>query len=332
MRGNSTEQWSAEALISAMVPLRWLPAPVVVIPLALVRYFRHQCIQWAAALAYYSLIGLVPLLAALFAIMKGVGFHHELTPFVMNTVSAGSPEVARQIVDFIDSTNVRAVGILSAIVALLAGFGILGNAEMCFNMIWGGVPGRSWRAKLRSFTRVVIVAPLLLLLALTLTAVIQPGTQLYAFFDAWYLGDAVLVVLRIVPYALLWLSFSLLYTLLPNTLVRKRSAIMGAVVAGTLWQLAQWTYVTFVIRLVRYSAVYGTLWQLPILLAWIYIAWSIILYGAEVARAHNEVLTQRSAESASTVPASFGSPVVSDDHTAAAQPLDVTVGHPENLS
>jgi membrane protein len=293
MRGRQAEHWSAETLTAALIGLQWLPAPVVVVPLAILRYFHHQCVQWAAALAYYTLIGFVPLLAVLFSIMKGVGLHRELTPFVMSTVSAGSPEVARQIVAFIDRTNVRAVGILSAVAALFAAFGILANAEMCFNAIWGGLPGRSLGRKLRSFTRVAIVAPLLLVLALALTALLQPGSRAYAFFDQLYLGDPVLMALRIMPYALLWSSFTLLYTLLPNATVRKRSALVGAVVAGTLWQFAQWTYVTFVIRLVRYSAVYGALWQLPILLAWIYIAWSIVLYGAEVARAHNEVVAQR---------------------------------------
>jgi membrane protein len=293
MREPHAEHWSTETLTASLIALPWLPAPVVVVPLAVLRYFHHQCIQWAAALAYYTLIGFVPLLAGLFSIMKGVGLHHELTPFVMNTVGAGSQEVALQIVTFIDRTNVRAVGILSAIAALLAAFGILANAEMCFNAIWGGVPGRSLGRKFRSFTRVMVAAPLLLLLALAMTAMLQPGSRTHAFFDQLYLGDAVLIVLRVMPYALLWLSFTLLYTLLPNTTVRKRSALVGAVVAGTIWQFAQWTYVTFVIRLVRFSAVYGTLWQLPILLAWIYIAWSIVLYGAEVARAHDEVVSQR---------------------------------------
>jgi membrane protein len=107
------------------------------------------------------------------------------------------------------------------------------------------------------------------------------------------MGDPALVLLRVLPYALLWLSFTLLYTGLPNTAVRPTSAIVGALVAGTIWQAAQWTYVTFVIRLVRYSAVYGALWQLPIMLAWIYIAWGVILFGAEVSRAQQDVTDRR---------------------------------------
>jgi membrane protein len=270
-----------------------VPSPLIVLPLAALRFLTHQCIQWAAALAYYTLIGFVPLFTAIFALIKLFGLHRQLTPFVVSTVGAGSPEVAHEIVAFIDATNLRAVGVLSAVGAMLAMMAIMSNAELCFNHIWGDVPGRTWRRKFRSLTMVSIAAPLLLLMALTLTATLQPGHRLYNFFDTWRLGDLVILVLRILPYALLWLSFTLLYTGLPNTDVRTRSAIFGAVVAGTLWQFAQWGYVTFVIGLVRYSAVYGALWQLPILLAWIYVAWGIILYGAQVTRAHQEVQAQR---------------------------------------
>lgn len=271
----------------------WMPAALIALPLAAVRFFAHQCNQWAAALAYYTLIGFVPLFTAIFALIKLFGLHRELTPFVVSTVGAGSARIARDIVGFIDATNLKAAGVLAAIGALLAVVAIMSNAELCFNQIWGGIPGRSWRRKFRSFALVCIVAPLLLLMALFITALLQPGQWIYAALDAWRLGEIVLAVLRALPYALLYVSFTLLYTLLPHTVVRTRSAVFGAVVAGTLWQLCQWGYVKFVIRLVRYSAFYGALWQLPILLAWIYVAWCVILLGAEVSRAHQEVVKAR---------------------------------------
>jgi membrane protein len=293
LQSNTSLPIAAESWFEAYILRPWVPSALVILPLAALRFLSHACIQWTAALAYYTLIGLVPLLAALFAIIKTLGLHRQLTPFVINTIGAGSPEVALEVVGFIDATNVRAVFVLAALGAVLAVMGILTNAEMCLNHIWGGVPGRTWRRKFRSFAIVAVTAPLLLVSALALTALLQPGHGLYVFLDAWRLGDLVLMALRILPYALLWLSFSLFYTGLPNTVVRTRSAIFGAVVAGTVWQFAQWGYVTFVIGLVRYSAVYGTLWQIPILLAWIYIAWGVILYGAEVSRVHQEVYEQR---------------------------------------
>jgi membrane protein len=283
---------AAESWFESHVLRPWVPSTLIVLPLAAVRFLAHQCIQWAAALAYYTLIGFVPLSAAIFALIKLFGLHRQLTPFVVSTVGAGSPAVARDVVAFIDATNLKAVGVLAALGAMLAVVGIMGNAELCFNQIWS-VAGRTWRRKFRSFVLLCVAAPLLLLLALTLTAVLQPGHGIYDFLETWRLGVVVLLFLRLLPYALLWLSFTLLYTLLPNTEVRTRSAVFGAVVAGTLWQFAQWAYVLFVIRLVRYSAVYGALWQLPILLAWIYVAWGIILFGGEVSRAHQEVMVRR---------------------------------------
>jgi membrane protein len=293
MQTNLSVSVAAESWFEPYISRPWLPSAFVILPLAAVRFFTHLCIQWAAALAYYTLIGLVPLLAATFAGIKTLGLHHQLTPFIINTIGAGSPDVAHEVVAFIDKTNVRAVFVLAALGALLATIGILTNAELCLNHIWGDVPGRTWRRKFRSFFRVAVFAPLMLVLALALTSTLQPGHKLYMLLDDWRLGDVVIVLLRVLPYALLWFGFTLFYTGLPNTEVRTRSAIFGAVVAGTLWQMAQWTYVTFVIGLVRYSAVYGALWQLPILLAWIYIAWGVILYGAEVSRAHQEVQAQR---------------------------------------
>jgi membrane protein len=289
----SRDPWSIETVTASLITRSWIPAVVVVMPMAAVRFFYHQCIQWAAALAYYTLIGLVPMLAVVFTIIKVAGFHDDITSYLVVTIAAGSEEVASHIVAFIDHTNLRAVAVVSVIAAFLAVLAIMSNAEMCFNQIWGGVRGRSLKRKLGSFVKLAVIAPLLLLLAMTVTAFLQPGSWLYPFFDSWYLGDAVLFGLRVLPYALILVSFTLLYTGLPNTNVSRRSATVGAMVAGMLLFLAQWAYVKFVIRLVRYSAVYGALWQVPILLAWIYIAWSVILYGAEVSRAHQELMRQR---------------------------------------
>jgi membrane protein len=260
---------------------------------AVVSFLQDRCIQWAAALAYYTLIGLVPVLIALFSFIKGFGLHRGLTPFIMRTIGAGSPEVSMQIVKFVDATKLAAVGVLSLLAAVLAAFGILGNAELCFNTIWGGISGRPLLRKVRAFMGVAVAAPVMLLLALAATTFLRRGTWAWSFLADLYLGNAVLVGLRLVPYGLLWVSFTMLYTVLPNRPVRLRSAVVGAVVAGSLWQFAQWGYVTFVIKIVRYSAFYGALWQLPILLAWVYVAWLIILFGAEVCRVHQEEVEAR---------------------------------------
>lgn len=278
-----------------LVVVRCCPATIIAAPVAVVRYTQHLCPQWAAALAFYSLMGLVPVLIAVFALGKGVGLHRELTPYVAKTVGAGSPAVTEQIVRFIDRTETRAIGIASAIAAILAAFGILANAELCLNRIWDGVKGRTLPQKVRAFAGVFLIVPAVMLPPMALTAALRKGSATRRFFDSFGAGPLLLKLLDVLPYVLLWVAFTLLYTRLPNTPVRKRSAVAGALVAGTLWQLAQVTYMSFVIAAVQYSAVYGTLWQLPILLVWLYVAWMIVLFGAEVSRAHHEVVEERRA-------------------------------------
>ncbi len=291
-------RWSLDAVATWFLARTWLPTVVAVLPLSALRYLKQNCIQWAGSLAYYTLLGLVPLLVVTYSAVTGAGLHRELTPFIMNTVSAGSPEMAIEIVAFIDATNVRAVALFSsmfgAFIALLI---IMANAEMAFNSIWGGIAGRSLRHKMSSFAKIAVIAPLMLVLALALTALLRPGNQLYELLRSWPYGNVLLILLfPLVQFGLLCGSFTLLFTGLPNTRVRRRSAMVGAAVAGALWYGAQWTYVTFVIGTVRDSGVYGALWQIPILLAWLYLAWSIILFGAQVSRAHQESVTIRKLE------------------------------------
>jgi membrane protein len=94
------------------------------------------------------------------------------------------------------------------------------------------------------------------------------------------------VVLRILPALCMFLLFSFLYFFFPNTRVRPTSAALGAISATVLWQLAQYAYIAFQIGMRRANVIYGALAQLPVLLAWVYLSWIIVLIGAEIASVH----------------------------------------------
>jgi len=72
------------------------------------------------------------------------------------------------------------------------------------------------------------------------------------------------------------------YVFVPNTRVRIVPALIGGIAAGTVWQLTQWTYIRFQFGMARYNAIYGALAQLPLLMAWVYASWVIVLLGAEI--------------------------------------------------
>ena len=78
---------------------------------------------------------------------------------------------------------------------------------------------------------------------------------------------------------------------IPNTKVRFTSALLAGVVSGTIFQVVQWTYITFQIGVAKYNAIYGSFAAFPLFLIWLQLSWLIVLYGAEVSFAHQNVDT-----------------------------------------
>jgi membrane protein len=101
-----------------------------------------------------------------------------------------------------------------------------------------------------------------------------------------YLGDAILLLFRLLPYLSVWIAMVFLYIFIPNTRIRFASVVTGGVIAGTAWELAQWGYFHFQVGVANYNAIYGTLAAVPVFLVWIYTSWLIVLFGLEIVCAH----------------------------------------------
>ena len=83
--------------------------------------------------------------------------------------------------------------------------------------------------------------------------------------------------------------FTLLYIIMPNTKVKFGSALIGGIIAGTMFQILQWGYFYFQGMLTSYGAIYGSFAALPLFLIWMQLSWLIVLFGAEVAFANQNV-------------------------------------------
>jgi membrane protein len=78
---------------------------------------------------------------------------------------------------------------------------------------------------------------------------------------------------------------------MPNTKVKLKAGLLAGIVAGTIFQLAQWIYINFQIGAAKYGAIYGSFAALPLFLLWLQISWLVILFGAELSFAHQNVET-----------------------------------------
>jgi membrane protein len=99
-------------------------------------------------------------------------------------------------------------------------------------------------------------------------------------------GPAIYVGLKLLPYTLIWILFTLVYMIMPNTRVRFDGALLAGVIAGSAYQVVQAAYIHFQIIVAKYNAIYGSFAALPLFLLWLQFSWFIVLIGAEISHAY----------------------------------------------
>lgn len=248
----------------------------------------HQVSLRASALTYTTVLSLVPFLAIAFAVLKGLGVQNALEPVLLQVAGESSREVVSRIIGYVNNTNVKSLGLIGLLTLLVTVISLLSAIEEAFNAIWGVTETRSLQRRFSDYLSVVVVGPLLLMVAMSMTTSLQSQWLVQWLIQHTWFGEAILLLFRLVPYVSVWIAMTFLYSYIPNAKVPLRSALLGGVVAGTIWQLTQWAYFHFQVGVANYNAIYGALAALPIFLVWIYTSWLIVLFGLELVRAHQE--------------------------------------------
>ncbi len=264
--------------------------------LAIRGFGEDQCQLRASALTFYSLLSVVPVVAMAFGIAKGFNMDKLLEERILESLQ-GQEEVATRIIEFSHSFLENTQG------GLIAGVGIavlfwtiikmLGNIESSFNDIWGIKKSRSFGRKFSDYLSIMLICPILLIMSSSITVII--ASQVTMIMDKLsFLGpvaDAIVFSLKILPYAVLWGVFTFVYMFMPNTAVKFRSAFVAGIIAGTIYQGVQWAYINFQVGVSKYGAIYGSFAALPLFLMWLQVSWLIVLFGAEVSFAEQNVET-----------------------------------------
>ena len=259
-------------------------------------FTSHKGPLRAAALTYTTVLSLVPFLAIAFAVLKGLGAQNALEP-ILQQVAGDSEETITRIIAYVNNTNVKSLGAIGLVMLIVTVVSLMDSIDEAFNAVWGVIETRSLQRRFSDYLSVVIVGPMLLLAATSMTSSLQSQWLLQWLIQNTYLGDAILLLFRLLPYLSVWIAMVFLYIFIPNTRIKFGSAVIGGVIAGTAWELAQWCYFHFQVGVANYNAIYGTLAALPVFLVWIYTSWLIVLYGLEIVFAHqhrDHVLAGRS--------------------------------------
>lgn len=265
---------------------------VALLVVSVYRFIKGDSVFFTSALTFYSMLAFIPVLALILAIARGFGAARALESWIADQ-SYMNPEVMKWVMDVADkalaNSNSGVVTGFGILLLLWSVIRMLSGTEMAMNRIWGIRVGRSLKRKITDYLSVIFIAPIMVVLISSINVFMTSNLQHIAMEEGLlgYAGAAIVWLLKLLPYLLVWLLFVFLYMFVPTTPVRFKHALLAGVLAGTVFQVVQWFYIRFQIGMSSYNAIYGGLAALPLLLVWLQLSWSIVLWGTELCYVSN---------------------------------------------
>jgi membrane protein len=254
---------------------------------------EHKASKMAAALAYYTVFSLAPMLVIAIAV-AGLVFGQE----------AAEGEIVGQISGLIGTTSATALeamiaaarkpstGILATVLGiatlLFGATGVFGELQESLNTVWGvkPKPGRGivrfLKTRFISFTMVLGVGFLLLVSLVVSAGISAVGSWMSGLLP---LPEFVLQILNLaVSFAVVAVLFAMIFRVLPDVEIGWRDVWMGALFTAALFALGKFAIGLYLGKSSLGSS-YGTAGALVVILVWVYYSAQILFFGAELTRA-----------------------------------------------
>jgi len=243
----------------------------------------------AMSLVYTTLLSLVPLLAVSFSVLKGFGVHNKVEPMLLNLLAPlgeQGVEISSKIIEFVNNVKVGVLGFFGLLLLLYTVVSLIQKIERAFNYTWNVSQSRSFIQRFSDYLSVIFVGPVFIFTALGITASISSTPIVAQLQSVELLGVVITFIGKAVPYMLIIIAFTFVYVLIPNTKVKVKSAFIGAIISGILWETTGWLFASFLLNSPNYIAIYSAFATLIFFLIWLYLSWIILLIGASIAFYH----------------------------------------------
>ncbi|GAB5414676.1 MAG: YihY family inner membrane protein [Congregibacter sp.] len=245
------------------------------------RYQDDRCRDTAAALTYMSLFALVPLLTVFYAMASAIPAFQGLGTNIQSILFENLvPETSAGIEDYLQDFSRQAKNLTGfGIVFLLAtAVLMLRNIEQAFNLIWRARGNRGAVSSFVLYWSVLSLAPITIGLGLAVSTYLASFANQLEQWDIIGIGA---MFLRISPYLLQVVGFTLVYAAVPNCPVPVKHALGGGVLAASLFNIGRALF-TKLVAGSSITFIYGAFAAVPLFLLWIYISWNIVLISAIV--------------------------------------------------
>jgi len=244
----------------------------------------------ASALTYSILFAIIPLFALIIAISKGFGVEKLIESSLQGTF-IGQANLIPTVMGFVERYMETTQGGLFIGIGLVVLFwsimSFFMQVEDAFNDIWQVKKSRSIINQFTTYFSAILIIPLLIVLSSGISIFINTTLSQSILYQV--LSPILRFVVKFTPYFINWIIFTIMYLVIPNTRVRFYNAMIAGVIAGSAFQIFQVLYISGQIYLSRYNVVYGSFAAVPLLLLWLQISCLIVLLGAEISYASQNI-------------------------------------------
>ncbi len=239
-------------------------------------YSEDGCQSTAAALTYQTLFAVVPLLTITYTVLEAFeafsGVGDVLQDFVFDNVVPESISVVQEYIQEFSSQAMSLSGPSLVVVGLTA-FLMMHTIEKSFNDIWKIKEPREGFQRILMYWAILTLGPVLMFLGLASTT--------YLFSLPIITGVGASTLLGVVPLVLNTALFTLMYVAVPNCQVPIRHSVIAAAVVAIGFELVKQLFGR-VLGMTDFAVIYGTYAAVPLFLIWLYVSWTIVLFGAEL--------------------------------------------------
>ncbi|NPB09758.1 MAG: YihY/virulence factor BrkB family protein [Thermodesulfobacteria bacterium] len=262
-----------------------MPSGIILLREIFWRFWQDRCLTNAQALTYNTVFALVPLLAfALSMVRFFVGTEDilmRLNEALSQFLNPGALSRAQEVVlDLISKAQKGPLGAASMAIFITMVLGLLMQFEGVLNQIFRIENQRSFLHRLTVYWMGLTLGPLLVALPLGVTIYLThmglKGTGVASLFLKFWTIPTIILL------------FTIIFLYLPAKRIKLIPAIVGASTAGILWTIVASLYAIYTSKAVAYSKLYGSLSTIPLFLLWLWVNWSLVLLGAEVAGVLNQ--------------------------------------------
>lgn len=257
------------------------------------RFVEENFDQISASLAFTTLLSVVPLVALLLSLVAAVPFFaglvDQLDQYVVRNLlpSDSAGMIASYVLQF--SQKAAKVTWIGLLLLLATAVLLLLTIERAFNHVWSVVEPRPWWRRLRLYTVVLALWPLVV--GGVVAALSYAVTTSLGFVDEppWLR----LAVFNAMGLAVPALFIGGLYYAVPYARVEPRDAAWAGLFAALGFLLMQKAFALYLAHFPSYTVIYGALAAVPIFLLWLYLSWAVVLLGALVAATLPEFRNER---------------------------------------